>query len=276
VAVHDSLLGVGRGKEVSARVESTNEVAIVVERPMYFPRYSGRIGEGHIALGAPTPSPTWHFAEGYTGDDVDEYLTLMNPASQDARVRITYYLPRDEPVIKELSAPAQRRTTVAVHDSAHGVGRGKEVSARVEVTNGVGIVAERPIYFPHYKGMIAGGHNAVGATEPATTWLFAEGYTGDGVDEYLTIMNATATDAQIRITYYLNGGAPVAKTLIAPANARTTVAVHETTQGVGPGKEVSAKVESVNKVGIVVERPMYFPRYGGGISGGHNAMGYTP
>ncbi len=52
-------------EEVSVIVEETGGKGIVVERAMYFDYY-GRRG-GHAALGVTGTSPTWHFAEGYTG-----------------------------------------------------------------------------------------------------------------------------------------------------------------------------------------------------------------
>ena len=66
----------------------------------------------------------------------------------------------------------------------------------------------------------------------------------------------------MRITYLLNGGSPVVKTLTVAAASRATVAVHDAALGVGRnggvGWEVSAIVESTNGAGIVVERPTYF------------------
>ena len=50
--------------------------------------------------------------------------------------------------------------------------------------------------------------------------------------------------------------------------------VHDDTAlGVGPNKEVSAKVETTSPAGIVVERPMKFT-YKGTIRGAHTVMGY--
>ena len=70
----------------------------------------------------------------------------------------------------------------------------------------------------------------------------------------------------MQITYYLNGGSAGREDGSPwPANSRDTVAVHDAAQGVGRGQEVSAKVESTNGVGIVVERPMYFT-YAGGLT----------
>lgn len=108
---------------------------------------------------------------------------------------------------------------------------------------------------------MTGGHCVVGGTAPARTWYFAEGYTGEGFDEYLTLMNPNSSPAAVTLTYYLASGGPVSKSVSVPAQSRYTVAVHETAEGVGRGQAVSTKVESSQP--IVAERPMYF-RYGGG------------
>jgi hypothetical protein len=273
VVVHESAQGVGRGQEVAAKVEVTNGVGVVAERPMYF-RYADGVDGGHIVVGATAPRRAWHFAEGYTGAGFDQYLTILNPNDAPASVTITYFLASGAPVEKTLVVPATARRTVVVHDAREGVGRGREVSARVTTTHPDGIVVERPMYFSYGSG-ITGGHNVMGAPDPRQAWYFAEGYTGPGFDEYLTITNPSARDAEVSITYYLKSGAPVVKRLTARANARMTVVVHEAAQGVGRGQEVAAKVESTNGVGIVVERPMYFV-YGDNVDGGHNVMGFAP
>src|SRR6185503_3879522 len=101
------------------------------------------------------------------------------------------------------------------------------------------------------------------------------GYTGTGFDEYLTLLNPNASAAEVTITYYLSDGTTQVKPISIPANARYTTAVHGTSEGVGPGQAVSAKVETTNAGGIVVERPMYFT-YNGTIDGGHIVVGYAP
>ena len=111
--------------------------------------------------------------------------------------------------------------------------------------------------------------------ENRPTWYFAEGYTGTGFDEYLTFLNPNPTAAVVTMTYFLADGTTQLKQVQIGANARYTTAVHGTSEGVGPGQAVSAKVETTNAGGIVVERPMYFT-YGTGIDGGHIVVGYAP
>jgi hypothetical protein len=277
VAVHDPAQGVGRGREVSARVETTLAAGIVVERPVYF-RYQGSMGAvtgGHVVGGAAAPRPAWHFPDGHTAAGWDTYLTLLNPFTRDSAVRLTYYVGGEAtPRTKAVVAPRNSRTTVVVHEAAQGVGRGKTLGVTVETVNGVDLVVERPTYF-RYVGSVAagGGHDAMGAAAPARTWLFAEGYTGAGFDEELVVLNPNATAADVTITYYLNGGGPITRTLSVAPRSRSSVAVHAAGQ-VGRGKEVSARVETSNPGGIVVERPIYFT-YGGGIDGGHTVLGHA-
>jgi len=272
LAVHDATEGVGRGKSVSAKVTTTHPGGIVVERPMYF-TYGDGITGGHNALGATAPSRTWYFAEGYTGPGFDEYLTIMNPNSTDAAVTLTYYLSDGTTQTKQVTVGATSRSTVAVHDPAAGVGRNREVAAQVTTTHPGGIVVERPMYFT-YNGAITGGHNALGTTAPSRTWYFAEGYTGPGFDEYLTIMNPNSTDAAVTLTYYLSDGTTQTKQVTVGATSRSTVAVHDPAAGVGRNREVAAQVTTTHPGGIVVERPMYFT-YNGAITGGHNVIGFA-
>jgi len=119
---------------------------------------------------------------------------------------------------------ANTRETIDVNEA---VGSGKEVSIRLESTQP--IVAERPIYF-NFLGR-NGGHDATGATGTSTLWYFAEGFTGDGFQEYLTLQNPGGTSANVTIEYqYRNGGG---MTHIVSVNARETIDVNAL---VGEGK----------------------------------------
>jgi thermitase len=276
VTVHETERGVGRAGAVAALVETSHPDGIVVERPLYF-LYQSQIGGGDNALGATAPAATWYFAEGWTGDGFDEYLTILNPGMVDAAVTITYFrsggLP---PVVTHRTVPATSRVTVTVHDPVEGVGRNQAVSALVESTNGAGIIVERPMYFTYRSPQFTapGGHTVVGATAPAATWYFAEGFTGGAFDQYLTIMNPNAAPVTVTITYFLANGTTRDYVLAVGGRARATVTVHDPVQGVGRGQAVAARVTAADGAGIVVERPMYF-RYSSSVAGGHTVMGAT-
>ncbi len=108
-------------------------------------------------------------------------------------------------------------------------------------------------------------------TEPLviSSFYFAEGYTGTGFQEYLSIGNPTGQQAAATITYMFKNGGTQSQTVSIPANSRATVDVNTV---VGPDKEVSAKVESEQQ--LIAERPMYFD-YQGKWTGGHDALGAT-
>jgi hypothetical protein len=278
VAVHETALGVGRGRAVAARVVSTGGAGIVAERSLYF-AYSGAIDGLATALGVLAPHRTWYLAEGYTAPGYDEYLTLLNPHAGAAEVTLTYYLADGTTATKALTVAATSRATVAVHDEALGVGRGKEVAVKVTTAHPDGIVVERPIYFVYMPawadggGALDGGHVAPGVTGARPTWYFAEGNTGAGFDQYLTILNPDGAVAEVAITYYLADGTTSQATLTVAPTSRATVAVHGASPGAGRGRVLGAKVASTNGRSLVVERPLYF-RYASAIDGGHAGPGY--
>ena len=101
------------------------------------------------------------------------------------------------------------------------------------------------------------------------TRYFAEGYTGQGFQEYLCLGNPQEETATIIVNYIFKDGATQEEKLTIPPLSRTTINVNSQ---VGEGKEVSAKVVSDKE--ISVERPMYFS-YNGVWSGGHDSEGAT-
>ena len=104
--------------------------------------------------------------------------------------------------------------------------------------------------------------------QASSIWYFAEGYTGSGFQEWLTLQNPNAESANVTIEYSYRGGGGSTQTLAIGPNTRQTVDVNGQ---VGSNKEVSAKVTSDKA--IIAERPMYFNF--NGINGGHNVVGYA-
>jgi hypothetical protein len=121
----------GREKDVSVRLSSASP--FLAERPMYFNyRYKDlNTKGGDCVIGATTPATEWFLAEGYTGPSFDEWICIQNPG--DAA------------------------STVEVIDNADG---GYQLSTRLMVTSGPGVIVERPMYF--ICNGWDGGHTAVG------------------------------------------------------------------------------------------------------------------
>jgi len=106
----------------------------------------------------------------------------------------------------------------------------------------------------------------------AKTWYFAEGYTGSGFTEYLTLANPNTATAHVQVTYLLGSGSPVVVSYTVNPTARLTVNVNN---AVGANKNVSMVVSS--DIGIIAERPMYFTFTGQGLNvpGGTDVLGAT-
>ncbi len=262
------------GEDLELAVLINSDLPIVAERPMYF-HYQGRVNGGHVGRGAGTTAPDWYFAEGYTGPGFDEYLTLLNPNAFNCVVDVVYMIRGSGEVTRTHEVPAASRYTVNVKADA---GERLELSARVgsfqeDHVTPAGIVAERSIYFL-FGGTIDGGSVSLGSTELGTSWYFAEGYTGDYFQEYLTIMNPQDTEARVEMTYFTDSGDPTVRPELAvPAHGRETVLVNT---DVGAGRNVSARVDS--DIPILVERPIYFSFFCGELQalGGDVAMGSLP
>jgi hypothetical protein len=146
---------VGPDREVSVMVQA--DYPIVAERPMYF-NYRDMWTDGSCVIGAPGPASAWMFAEGYTGPEFEEWLTLLNPGDSPASVIVTYMPQGGAAFTRDHTVAARSRYTIDVNADA---GTGLQLSCLVQVVAGPGIVVERPMYF-NYNGAWNGGHDALG------------------------------------------------------------------------------------------------------------------
>ncbi len=149
---------VGAGKDVSVKLTCSRP--FLAERPMYFDytAYGMDWPGGHCVIGSTTGASEWFFAEGYTGQDFHEWLCLQNPGTEEATVVVTYYTQEAGQLPpRTITVPAKTRLTVMVNENA---GANYQLSCRLSVTHGPGIIVERPMYFS-YNGW-DGGHDVVG------------------------------------------------------------------------------------------------------------------
>ena len=150
-------------------------------------------------------------------------------------------------------------------------GGNQDVSMKVESDKE--IVAERPMYF-NYHGVWPGGHDQLGIPVPKENWYLAEGATHSGFEEWISIQNPGAANANVTVTYMFPGGITQDQTFQVGPHSRYTVNVNS---AVGMDKNVSARVSASEPV--VVERPMYFNYHGwctgGSIEAGTNELADT-
>ena len=102
--------------------------------------------------------------------------------------------------------------------------------------------------------------------EPVSTWYLAEGFTGAGFSTFILIQNPGSTNANVRLTYFVQGGSEIERNIVVSGNSRFTVVAADENQ-VGSDKAFSTRIDADQQ--IIVERAMY---YG---NGGHATSGIT-
>ena len=222
-----------------------------------------------LRLDGEGPGPhanTFYFAEGYTGEGFQEYLCVGNAGTEKAEVDIEFLFAGGSAQSLHVSIPAGYRSTIDVNGT---VGAGRDVA--MVVSSPQTIVAERPMYFSYGAGW-TGGHVVVGAEELASSHFFAEGYTGEGFEEWICVLNpgGEVTELTFRFQIENEGERFIGGCFVEP-HSRASFKVNDL---LGDGYQASCRVDSTRPV--VVERPMYFDYRGYGghhWQGGHCVVG---
>ena len=173
--------------------------------------------------------------------------------------------------MRTYTVPPARRLTVYV-DEVPGLDAA-DVSAAFTSLNAVPIIVERAMYYSRPGTPFAAGHASAGVTAPSTQWFLAEGATGTFFDLFILLANPSTDPADVRITYLRPNGAPIVRTRTLPPTSRTTIFVEEEDPALAD-TPVSTVVESLNAVGVVAERAMWWPATGGWQEA-HNSPGAT-
>ncbi len=227
---------------VSTKVESTNSVDIIAERAMYW------TGGGHCSAGTTASATTWYLAEGST-NGYSTWILLQNPNENTANITISYMDEDGNTFQEAVTVSAQRRFTRSINDISSMNNKGG-VSTTISSTNGIGIIAERAMYWT------GGGHCSAGTTAAATSWYLAEGCT-NGYSTWILLQNPNDNTANIRLTYMDEDGNTFQEAVTVSAQRRFTRKINDITEMNNKGG-VSTRVESTNEVGIIAERSMYW------------------
>lgn len=206
------------------------------------------------------------FAEGYTGTGFQEYLCIGNMQNVAVPAFIGFLYSDGTVDSTNVTVPANSRVTIDVNIAA---GTGEEVSALV--FSDLQLVVERPMYF-NYNGRWTGGSDVIASPYISKYWLFAEGYTGTGFDEWVCVLNTNETaTANLTFHFQTKGKGEIDKTASVAPKSRKSFKVNDL---LGADNECSLLLES-DQV-IVAERSMYFDYSGKGANhweGGHCVMG---
>lgn len=258
-------------REGDAGAVVTSDFPIVAERVQYFDM-AGRTG-GSSTAGTTETSKLWTFAEGYTGPGFSTFILLANPSQEATTAHVAFQPEGGAAIEVPLLVPGAARVSLNASDYVPGAGFTTRVQAEA------GIVAERSMYFAY--GAVTGGHVSLGARAPSPRWDFAEGSTA-GFDTYYLLANPALVPADIAVQFRTGGGAVRATGVRLSPGARVTIRASDH----APPGEAGATFYSLNGLGFVAERAMYFDhgRWNGGtatlgaakLSGTwHFAEGYT-
>lgn len=122
------------------------------------------------------------------------------------------------------------------------------------------------------------------ATNAEKAWIFAEGYTGPGFDEWILLYNPSANyggtgyNAVARLIYSNNNGSIGYDDVYCPVGQRVTMSINQALANKGYSGDVTVVVIAYkgsnpeDRVPIVAERAMYFDY--NGITGGSQTLGY--
>ncbi|MDQ3661050.1 MAG: DUF5719 family protein [Actinomycetota bacterium] len=210
---------------------------------------------------SPEASSDWYFAAGTTAIGHDERLLLHNPFPEEAVVRITLFTQVSDIVksgLSDVAVPAGgtqevKLNRVVVPRSLLGV----EVSAvRGRVVAWKSVIA-RP------REGARGLSFSLGATEAASRWFFAHGFTGPGVTESISVLNPS--DRELTVTVSLaaeDRAAQPARLMdvsIPPRSARRLILREGILAGSAKRvRGISATVASTNGVEFIAEREVSY------------------
>ncbi len=252
----------------------TSGPAVVVERPIYF--NWGGVPSGTDIVGATSTATAYYFAEADTTQsgptNYKTFVALLNPGGSAAHLTVTYFTGSctTSCPTESVTLGAMQRLVVSPTD----VGLHQKLAISVTSSDNP-FVAERPMYFadtiPRAGGLTTGAASVIGATTPDDDWLFAEGYTGSGFQEYFEMANFGSTPAVTNVRLEYTDGSTQTYTITVPAYGFYTFDVNAHQHTHTPS--VSAEISTTGSIPIVVQRLMYFHYGNTHISGGTDIVG---
>jgi hypothetical protein len=205
--------------DVGAVVTRRNEVAasitartgrVVVDRIQSYGGQEGISGLS-VSLAEPTPSETWFFPAGPSGEGVNERYVIYNPTDESATVDLEVAL--DDPATNggiepfELTIP--RRDAIVLATSDEGWNHVPDVGHSVVVRslNGVPVVTERTLIVQD-PAASPGISTTAGTPLIASTWVLPSGDLQAAAIRSLSIQNPLAdARAQVTVTALVDGEA---------------------------------------------------------------------
>ena len=216
------------------------------------------VGGATAAQCARSASPRWFFAGGSAGLDFDERILLYNPFPDEAVVRLSFFTPQGQETkasFEEVPVPAGEFEAVQINEA---IRVRKAVSVAVEARRGR-VVAWKEV-FARPDDRPRGVQGTLGANATATSWYFPDGAIGPGADQRLSVLNPTSNEAVIHVTLTTSEETLQPEKLLEVAVPRRSTLTLKLDDFVTKKdfSSISTTVESVNGVGIVAERTVWY------------------
>ena len=261
--------------DVSAVIQVTNGVPIIVERALYLSTGGRLFNAGHESAAVRSPALNWFLAEGSTGPYFDLFVLVANPNTAAAQVEARYLLPSGQVITRQYTIAAQSRFNIWV-DYEDPQLADTAVSTTLTSLNGVGIIVERSLWWPGPTAATwAEAHNAAGSTVTGPRWVLAEGSLGGptATETYILVANTSPVSGPVRVRLFFEDGTIAERSFTVGATSRFNVAV-------GPefaeaaGRRFGAVVESTGAtpLALVVERAIYDSSPGETWAAGSDAL----
>ncbi|MSQ15467.1 MAG: hypothetical protein EXR50_06360 [Dehalococcoidia bacterium] len=207
---------------------------IFVERSMFFGQ------DAHTSSGINGPSRSWYLPQGNSTSGGDTWVLLMNPNSFNARIKVTFVTTGGTRKEKEyVMNPTSRLNIYADYEVPN-----TTFSTIVESDSPV--IAETASYHWNSAGGM-GGSGSPGTPYLSKKWYLAEGFTGHNTS--LALMNPYQADATVKLTFMLEGSAPLVRQIAMGPSSRQSITVNNI---LPPNTAFSTMVES--NIPIAAER----------------------
>jgi hypothetical protein len=189
-------------------LEIDSSEPIVAESVVRGPKSAGQSGE----LGLTSLSRSWYFPGGGTASGDQEYLVLLNPDDEMATVHL------------HVATLSGYQRALVLHVGAHA--RAVYVLHRLVHLAPFGVVVDsnRPIAIQQVRyGHLGGLSLSNGVPAPALAWALAEGHTGDGFNQWLSVLNPGSRVADVTVRLMPEHGRFQIVRLTVPPHAQSSL-----------------------------------------------------
>jgi hypothetical protein len=174
-------------------------------------------------LGSPSVGDQWFFADGESGDGIDEQYSIFNPTSEAIDVDVVFLPTDDAPELAPVTLTIDSEDTVLVDVAAvEGLPEGRH-SASIRTFSSAAVVVERALTRPAGQGVATSV--VLGSRFGSPNWWLPTGVPTP-TDGAIVVQNATNLDGTFTVSSLGPGGlAPIAGLTDVPVAAGGVIAV---------------------------------------------------